>query len=596
MGISKLIKEVYILKFRERISSTLYSMKNSITRFPITVLVSVIFVIVQIYINEHTYQPDLMRETYNKVSMIIGMAIPLSLCLGFINEVFFRKDKFKQILSYVAGVILLVLFYIFFLKEINIITGIRYTGTIIFLLITLFYIPRLKNKDNYELHVLSVSNGIAITLIYSMVLYLGIIAILFTIDKLFDVNIDGKYYYYTFLIVTFIFGVSLFLSKLDSIDEDYNEYDYSSALKILLIYIVIPLITIYTLILYVYFAKIIITWEWPRGLVSNLVLWYSTLSVFIIFLITPILEENKIARAFKTWFPKLILPILLMMFMSMYQRIDQYGITENRYFILALGIWVTGIMVYFSLLKPLRNIIIPITLSIVILNSVYGPLSAFNVSIISQNKRLNNILATNGFLVNGAIVKQDRISADQQREISNIIQYFNKQDILDKIKVFPKEFQTKDLDNLLGFTFTPKIYDEYTDPDYFNYYLNEEIILDIQGYDYYAKIATWSNMDFKIGDMKLKYDEIDNSLKLLEDGIVIFEEDFKSLILPVHNKFKDNSDITKDGVDLKDMIVEKDYDNIKIKIIFINISGRQPIGIEKITLDGTEFIILIDKK
>lgn len=585
------------MRFRERITSTLYSMRNSVKRFPITVFISIIFVMVQIYINENAYQSDVIRENYNRISMIVGLGIPLSLCIGFINEVFFTKEKIKQILSYAVGFVILILYYMFFLNEINTLSVIRYTGTIIFLLITFFYISRVRNKENYEFHVISVNTSIAITFIYSAVLYFGIIAILFTVDRLFDVNIDGKYYYYTFLIVTFIFGISLFISKLDNIGKSFKGYDYSSALKILLIYIVIPLITIYTLILYVYFAKIIISWEWPRGLVSNLVLWYSALSVFIIFLITPIIEENKLAKLFKIWFPKLVLPILLMMFMSMYQRVVQYGITENRYFIIVLGIWVTGVMLYFSLVKPLRNIVIPITLSLVVLNSVYGPLSALNISISSQNKRLNNLLTTNGFLIDGNLIKKDNVSKEEQREISNIVEYFSNRELLDEIKIFPQEFKTKEMDNLLGFTFNPDIYGGYRNEEYFNYYLDPmEIALDIKDYDYYAHVATWSNKSIKLSDMELIYDEKDNLLKLLESETILFEEDINSIVLSIHNKLKDNRENDKQGVKLEDMIVDKTYGNIKVKIIFNNISGRQPYDSDKVQIDGTEFIILIDKK
>ncbi len=586
------------MKLRERISSTLYSMRNSIKRFPITVLISIIFVIVQIYINEKGYQSNAdVREYYNRMRMIIGLAIPLSLCLGFINEVFFPKDKIKWSISYATGLLILALYFIFFLKEINTISIIRYTGTIIFLLLAFFYIPRLKSKEYYEFYVLNVNTSIAITFIYSAVLYFGISAIFFTIDRLFDANIDGKYYYYMFLIVTFIFGISLFISKLDQVNEQYSEYDLSGALKILLVYIVIPLITVYTIILYVYFAKIIITKEWPRGLVSNLVLWYSTLSVFIIFLISPIIEENKIAQKFKIYFPKLVLPILLMMFMSMYQRVQQYGITENRYFIIVLGIWVTGIMLYFSIVKPLRNIIIPITLSLMVLNSVYGPLSAFNISINSQNRRLDKYLTSNGFLLDGNLIRKDNVSKNQQREISNIIEYFNNRDLLDKIKVLPKEFKTSQTENLLGFAYSPDIYGGYINEGYFNYYLDQEqTVIDIQGYDYYSRLSTWSNINIEIANMELSYDEKNHTLTLLEDGKTLFKEDIKSLVLLIHNKLRDTRDSNKEGIKLEDMKIERDYEKVRIKVIFNNISGRQAADNEKITLDGSEFIILIDKK
>ena len=101
-----------------------------------------------------------------------------------------------------------------------------------------------------------------------------------------------------------------------------------------MLYIVIPLIAIYSAILYAYFLKIIITRSWPQGLVSHLVLWYSVLSVAVIFFITPILDRNRWAYRFKFWFSKLILPILIMMFISIGIRVKAYGITENRYFIL----------------------------------------------------------------------------------------------------------------------------------------------------------------------------------------------------------------------------------------------------------------------
>ena len=572
-------------------------MKQSVRRFPITIFISVIFVIIQIYINENSYSSEAIREIYNRISMVSGMAIPLSLCLGYINEVFFKEDKVKKILVYSSGLIVLILYYLIILNDINTLSVVKYIGTIIFLLLAIFYIPRLKNKNNYELHVLSVINSISITFIYTLVLYLGIVAILFTIDSLFDVNIDGKYYFYTFLIVTFIFGVSLFLSKLESVDENYQEYDYSSALKILLVYIVIPLITIYTLILYVYFAKILITWEWPRSLVSHLVLWYSTLSVFIIFLITPIIEENKIARYFKVWFPKLVLPILLMMFMSIYQRISQYGITENRYFVIVLGLWVSLIMIYFSLKKPLKNIIIPITLSLIILNSVYGPLSAFNVSIKSQNNRLNTLLTSSGFLINADLIKKSNVSKEEQREISNIIQYFQDRELLDRIKIFPDDFKTNDMNDLLGFQFRPDIYGGYINDNYFNYYLDQnQILIDIQGYDYYANLYTWSNNTSKIENVEIIYDGNDSTLKILIDETILFQDNIKTLVEETINNIKENPDTIKESLKLEDMILEKENEDIKIKIIFTNISGQYPNNNEEIKVDGTEFIILIDIK
>lgn len=584
------------MKFRENIKTTLYSMKNSIKRFPITVLISIIFVIVQIYINEQGYvSNDDIREFHNKLSLIIGLAIPLSICIGFINEVFLKKNILKEIISYIIGTLMLVIYYTFLLKNLNELSLIRYTGTMIFLILAFFYIPRLKNNKDYELYVMDVNTSFAITFVYSFVLYFGLAAIIFTIDKLFDGNIDSKYYFYMFLIVAFIFGLSLFISKLQHTDKNYHDYEYSSAWKILLVYIIIPLITAYSIILYVYFAKIIITREWPKSLVSNLVLWYSTLSVFIIFTITPILEENKIAKAFKQWFPKLVLPILLMMFMSMYQRIDQYGVTENRYYVIALGLWVTGMMLYFSIKKPLINVIIPITLSLVVLNSVYGPLSAYTVSTKSQNRRFNKLLVSYDILVDGKLVVNPSITSEGQKEISNVIEYFKRSDKLSRIKIFPKDFKTEQVEDLLGFSFKPDIYGENSNEEYFNYYLEtNKIILDIKNFDYYVNSNTWSNEKTIIGDMELSYDDKKNELKLTLGEKVLFAEDIKGLVLEINDRLKVNKEVKT--VQLEDMIIDKDYGEVNIKYIFTNISGSNHYDNKSIKLDGIDYIILIDKK
>ena len=82
-------------------------------------------------------------------------------------------------------------------------------------------------------------------------------------------------------------------------------------------------------------------------------------------MLTPIIEDNRVAKI-QIFFPKFILPILLMMFLSIGQRINQYGITEKRYYIPVLGLWVFAVMLYFSIIKSSKNTIIPISLSIVV--------------------------------------------------------------------------------------------------------------------------------------------------------------------------------------------------------------------------------------
>ena len=106
------------------------------------------------------------------------------------------------------------------------------------------------------------------------------------------------------------------------------------------------------------------------------------------------------------YFPKVILPLIVMMFISIGIRINAYGVTENRYFVVALGIWVFIVMIYFSTIKKLRNIILPISLSVITFISVFGPFSSYSISKYSQNKRVTNLFVKNNMIKDNKVLKQ----------------------------------------------------------------------------------------------------------------------------------------------------------------------------------------------
>ncbi|WP_313757336.1 DUF4153 domain-containing protein [Tissierella sp.] len=586
------------MKFFSRVKTTLLSIRESVKRFPITVAMSTFLAILLIYMNETHLTQD-SQETLEKINLMVGLSIPLSLCIGLLVEKFFRKKKSIQIALYVIGSGFLVLYYFYFINDYKMVPMSRYLGTMTFFLISSLYIQRIGRKNNYEYYLMDIWSSFALTFIYSFVLYFGVAAILFTIEKLFDVNIRGEIYYYMFLIVSLVFAVSLFLSKFPSMEEEYNEVEYTKALKILLIYIVIPLITIYTAILYVYFGKILITREWPRGLVSHLVLWYSTLAVGVIFLITPILEDSRVAKLFKDLFPKIILPVLLMMFMSIYQRIAQYGITENRYYIVFLGLWVLGIMLYFSFNKSLKNIIIPISLSLIILNSVYGPLSSFAISKFSQNKRFEKILARNNMLSNGQIVKNSEIPLDDKREISNIISYFNSNHQLKDIKALPKDFDLDKMEDVVGFEYKP--YYSYEQNRYFYYSVNNaEDVIDIKGYDYYVRMNSWNENKIEFYGLNLQYNRLKNSLIVSKEDNIIFEQDMLQFVNDIYQKQKDKlQNENKNNMSYKDMEYEITFlgigGDMNFKFIFTDVSGRVEDD-NNLVIQSIDFILLIGNK
>ena len=86
------------------------------------------------------------------------------------------------------------------------------------------------------------------------------------------------------------------------------------------------------------------------------------------------------------FFPLLLLPLLLLMFAAMWVRIRAYGITENRYFVLAAGIWAAASMLYLIIAKKPKNLYLPVALALVAL-LCFGPWSSYSVAMDSQNRR-----------------------------------------------------------------------------------------------------------------------------------------------------------------------------------------------------------------
>lgn len=565
------------MKLKYIFNDLLTNVKQSLMRFPITLVISSLLVIFLIMLNEGNI------EDYNfmiKISLITGLAIPISIFLRLTGEVYLTRSG-SRIVSYIIGGGFLLLYYLFFLNDLRSVDYARYMGSLMFFVIASTFIQRLRFKDNYEKYIISILNSGFITGIYSIVLYLGIAFIIFTLEQLFEINMIGSIYYYVFLVVVFIFGTSMFLSKYPN--KNFKDSIYPKALKVLLLYILIPLISLYTLILYVYFLRIIVTRQWPSGLVSHLVIWYSTVSVFLIFFIMPLLDENQFAYRFKKYFPIISIPILLMMFFSIGQRIYQYGFTENRYYVLLLGIWILLIMIYFIIKKLDSSIFIMVSLSAFVLISIFGPLSSFNISISSQNKRLNELLYENNILNNGVLTPNQNVSQGDQERINNILLYFYNNHGLGYVESLPNGYDINNMEEDFGFS-----YDPYQIPyKYFNYSYQGNQAFDISNYDFYILINSWGNTEAEIGDLQVNFDNYNGKLNISsqENNLIV---DIKEEVMEIHSLLDGRADYSLEDLTF---VIEESYN---LKIIFTNITGNEVSSGSGINVQGIEFILLLD--
>ena len=248
--------------------------------------------------------------------------------------------------------------------------------------------------------------------LYSAVLFLGLAAAIGAMNFLFNFSFDWDTFAILWVSIVGIFQTVFFLS---GVPENLNKIEhvapYPKGLKIFTQFVLIPLATVYALILLAYELKILIEWELPKGLVSNLILGYAVFGILSLLLFYPVRDhdENKWLKTFSRSFYYVLIPLILLLFWAVLARVIDYGITEERYFLIILAIWLSFITSYFLISKSQDISIIPISLALVTVFSIYGPQGAFAVSQRSQIGELQQLFK-----------KYKALEDDQIKRLQNI--------------------------------------------------------------------------------------------------------------------------------------------------------------------------------
>jgi hypothetical protein len=264
-------------------------------------------------------------------------------------------------------------------------------------------------------------------LLYSAVVYLGLALALLALDRLLGLPVPEKSYLWLLIVTLFVFNTWVFLGGVPrDIAGLESVTDYPRALKVFAQYILIPLVAIYLAILTIYLFKVIATAVWPSGWIGWMVSSVAVVGILALLLVWPVANriENRWVVTYTRWFFIFMIPAIVMLLLAVYKRIDQYGVTEKRYFLAVLSLWLAAVAVYFIVSQKRRIKMIPLTLCAVAFATSFGPWGAYTVSRKSQTARLERLMEANGILVDGAIVKaKAEVPIDDRREISAISLY-----------------------------------------------------------------------------------------------------------------------------------------------------------------------------
>lgn len=262
--------------------------------------------------------------------------------------------------------------------------------------------------------------------VYTLILFLGVSGALAALDQLFGLDVDGDLYAELFIVLGFIFHTWFFVGGVPRLDTLEGDHTYPTALKVLSQFILLPIVVLYLTILTVYLGKVAVTQVWPSGWIGYLVTSVAAVGVLSLLLVHPIREreENRWVATYARWFYVVLLPSIAMLVLAVYKRIDQYGVTENRYFLLVLSAWLAYVAVTFIVRRSASIMRIPISLMALAILTCFGPWGAYAVSTRSQLGRLEGLLERSALVEDGVVRRAtEPIDAGDVQEISRVLDY-----------------------------------------------------------------------------------------------------------------------------------------------------------------------------
>lgn len=536
--------------------------KDVFTKYPLTIFFMYLSTTISLI-----YIKNIDKFPFYSFILALFISVPLSGKLEGLSK--YKDNRFKKIsyfllLTNLAGIT-------FYFSKISLNEKLL-TTFLLFISYFSFFIlvdDKGKNETDYFLKVLETFIN---SIVFSIIMLIGLLFIIFSIEELFGIHFDSYIYPRTSIAVMGYFFILIFLSALQ---ENKNNV-YSKFLEFLISKVLSPLLSLYLIILYAYLIKILLTQSYPKNIVPYLTLFYGVIGSF--FCYSAKLLEKKYVQTYIKFFYKTLIPLVIMSYFSILPRIMQYNLTENRYFVLIVALWLSILIVAdLFVKKKFDKIFIASFLLLTFVCSV-GPLSAINLSKLLQKNRLETLLQ----------IPKETINEQSQKEIYEILYYFERRHSLKDTKLTNNEGTDPiSLMKTLGYTYEPySLFDENVVRYNFG---GTSKVYDIKSYDYFVPAMT-NKYNYK----NLSIDFTNNNL------IIINENSFKKIIkiediaLYFIKNYSDEA-LLLDGQIVKNLEYKIKLSEINKEFTFIirdlNCSYKESEGkVEDIYFDGVCFI------
>ena len=313
----------------------------------------------------------------------------------------------------------------------------------------------------------------------------------------------------------------------------------------------------------------------------------------------PIAKEtgNLWMRTFSRWFYYLLVPLLGLLFWAILYRINLYGFTHERYYVLLLSIWLSVVVTYFIIQKQPKIKFIPISMCLFGLLSIAGPQSADSISKHSQLSRFETYMK---------LAEKGKFTFKQEQDLSSIVSFLEENYGVNALLPFTgnklttllqkdKTPNSSQIMKAFGLQYRSDYDSNEKDGNYFNYNFNEnetQKINVVHGYDLSFIITNFVNLDC---NECVKINEKTFSVKTKKQNYGL-DLQINQVSIPLKTYDFINSNPAFELNDDSDEIITQKIETVKydILITYSSVSGR--INGKLKTVENYEIKVLVKIK
>ena len=289
----------------------------------------------------------------------------------------------------------------------------------------------LRRRDNGDFTdaIIAYAASFGVAFVFALTIHLLVMAIFGSTAYIFDLKVPEALWFYVTLVAYGIVAPVMFLSLQHRLLG--RSFRIGRTVTALVNYVIMPAVLIYTVILYLYAAKITVMWELPKGGIAYMVFAFTIITVAVGAIQYTL--ERRLYDKYFIYFSYIAIPALILFWTGVVRRIGEYGLSEPRVYLVVCGAIMTLTLALLPSRRAGRYVNVAIISFVLFAAVAWIPfLSAEKLAMDSQCRRIRmaaaaaNVLSEDGKLIIGNGSAADTVYRKQHRQIYESLRYIEK--------------------------------------------------------------------------------------------------------------------------------------------------------------------------